>query len=130
MSKIYKWYNQLPKQVHDSIAISVTLVGMFSTILSILGISLGDIQGLSLCMRIGAVVIAFIVVYVFAYIAIGKIFRESINITIRQTPVSISCGDIFESPELKVIGCDTHFDTRVDNIKEISTRAVNSGTRE
>jgi len=49
MSKIYKWYNQLPKQVHDSIAISVTLVGMFSTILSILGISLGDIQGLSLC---------------------------------------------------------------------------------
>lgn len=116
MSKIYKWYNQLPKQVHDSIAISVTLVGMFSTILSILGISLGDIQGLSLCMRIGAVVIAFIVVYVFAYIAIGKIFRESINITIRQTPVSISCGDIFESPELKVIGCDTHFDTRVDDI--------------
>lgn len=116
MSKIYKWYNKLSKQVHDSIAISVTVVGMVSTILSILGISLGDIQGLSLCLRIGTVVMAFIVVYVFAYIAIGKIFRESVNITIRQTPVSVSCGDIFEVPELRVIGCDTHFDTRVDDI--------------
>lgn len=116
MSKIYKWYNELSKQAHDSIAISVTVVGMLSTILSILGISLGDIQGLSLCMRISTVVIAFIVVYVLAYIAIGKIFREAVNITIRQTSVSVSCGNIFEAPELRVIGCDTHFDTRVDDI--------------
>ena len=116
MGKIYKWYNKLPKQVHDSIAISVTIVGMISTILSILGISLGDIQGLGLCLRIGVVIIAFVVVYVVAYTAIGKIFAESVNITVRQTPVSVSCGDIFEAPELRVIGCDTHFDTRVDDI--------------
>lgn len=102
--------------MHDSISISVTVVGMISTILSILGISLGDIQGLSLYLRIGAVVMAFIIVYAFAYIAIGKIFGESVNITIRQTSVSVSCGDIFEVPELRVIGCDTHFDTRVDDI--------------
>jgi len=116
MSKMYKWYNRLSKQVHDSIAISVTVVGMISTILSILGISLGDIQGLNLCLRIGTVVMAFIIVYASAYIAIGKIFRESVNITIRQTSVSVSCGDIFEFPELRVIGCDTHFDTRIDDI--------------
>lgn len=116
MGKIYKWYNKLSKQVHDSIAISVTVVGMLSTILSILGISLGDIQGLGLCMRIGTVVIAFIAVYLLAYIVIGKIFGKSVNITIRQTSVSVSCGDIFEAPELRVIGCDTHFDTRVDDI--------------
>ena len=116
MNKIYKWYHGLSKQVHDSIAISVTVVGLLSTILSILGISLGDIQGLNLYMRIGAVALAFIVVYVLAYMAIGKIFRESVNITIRQTSVSISCGDIFEAQELRVIGCDTHFDTRIDDI--------------
>ncbi len=116
MSKIYKWYNRLSKQVQDSIAISVTVVGIISTILSILGISLGDIQGLNLCRRIGTVVMAFIIVYVSAYIAIGKIFGESVNITIRQTSVSVSCGDIFETPELRVIGCDTHFDTRIDDI--------------
>lgn len=51
MNKIYKWYHGLSKQVHDSIAISVTVVGLLSTILSILGISLGDIQGLNLYMR-------------------------------------------------------------------------------
>ncbi len=116
MSKIYKWYNRLSKQVHDSITLSVTAVGILSTILSILGISLGDIQGLSLCMRLGVVVIVFIVVYIFTYIAIGKMFGKSVNITIRQTSVSVSCGDIFEAPELRVIGCDTHFDTRIDDI--------------
>lgn len=116
LSKIYKWYNRLSKQVHDSITLSVTAVGILSTILSILGISLGDIQGLSLCMRLGVVVIVFIVVYIFTYIAIGKMFGKSVNITIRQTSVSVSCGDIFEAPELRVIGCDTHFDTRIDDI--------------
>lgn len=116
MSKIYRWYNNLSKQANDSIAISVTIVGTLSTILSILGISLGDIQGLNLCMRVGAVVIAFVVVYALAYISIGKIFRESVNTTIRQTSISVSCGDIFEAAGLRVIGCDTHFDTRVDDI--------------
>ena len=113
MRKIYKWYSNLPKQVHDSIAISVTVIGMLSTIFSILGISLGDIQGLRLFMRIGVIVIALIVIYVIAYCAIGKIFKKSVSIIIRQTSVSVSGGDIFEAPELRVIGCDTHFDTRV-----------------
>lgn len=52
-------------------------------------------------------------VYVIAYCAIGKIFKKSVSIIIRQTSVSVSGGDIFEAPELRVIGCDTHFDTRV-----------------
>lgn len=94
----------------------MTVVGMISTILSILGISLGDIKGLSLCLRIGIVVMAFVIVCAVVFIAIGKVFGESVNITIRQTSVSVSCGNIFETPELRVIGCDTHFDTRVDDI--------------
>ncbi len=116
MRKIYKWYNRLSKRTHDSIAISVTLVGMVSTLLTILGISLGSIEGLSLGLRIGAVAAAFVIVFLVAYTVIGRLFRDSVNITIRQTPVSVSCGDIFDAPELRVIGCDTHFDTRVDDI--------------
>lgn len=116
MSRIYKWYNKLSKQARDSIAISVTVVGIISTILSILGISLGDIQGLYLYWRVGIVGIAFVVVYILAYIVIGSIFKNSINISIRQTPVSVSCGSIFDVSELRVIGCDTHFDTRVDDV--------------
>ncbi len=42
MDRIYRWYTDLPKQVRDSIIIPATLVGMISTILSILGISLDD----------------------------------------------------------------------------------------
>ena len=43
--------------------------------------------------------------------------------TIRQTPVSISCGDIFDTEGFIVIGCDTHYDTRVDDIV-ISKRSL------
>ena len=59
MNRIYKWYNSLSKQIRDSIIISVTILGMISTILSILGISLGDCKEFSLLLRTGIVIVAF-----------------------------------------------------------------------
>lgn len=115
MNKMFNWYNGLSKRVRDSVAISVTAVGMISTVLSILGISLGNWIGSSVWIGIGVVLLVSLVIYLLAYFIIGEIFRKSINLTIRQTPVSISCGDIFESSGWRVIGCDTHFDTRVDD---------------
>ena len=38
------------------------------------------------------------------------------SIQIRNTSVLINCGDIFSASGLKVIGCDTHFDSRIDDI--------------
>lgn len=116
MNKMFNWYNGLSKQVRDSIAISLTVVGMISTILSILGISLGDWIDASVWIRISVVFVAFFVICIVVYFSIGIIFKESVNLNIRQTPVSITCGDIFEASGWKVIGCDTHFDTRVDDI--------------
>lgn len=116
MKKIFNWYNNLSKRVRDSIAISVTAVGMLSTVLSILGISLGDWKGSSVWIRICVVLVASLVICSIDYFAIGKFFEESVNLNIRQTSVSITCGDIFESSGWRVIGCDTHFDTRVDDI--------------
>lgn len=116
MKRIYNWYNNLLQQVRDSITVTVAVVGLISTILSILGISLGAWKGSNIWMRIGIVFVAFVVIYSFVYFAIGRIFRDSVNFTIRQTLVSISCGDIFEASGWKIIGCDTHFDTRVDDI--------------
>lgn len=116
MKKIYNWYNSLSQQVRDSIAVAVTIVGLISTILSILGISLGDWKSSNVWARIGIVFAAFVIIYSFVYFAIGRIFRDSVSLTIRQTLVSISCGDIFEASGWKIIGCDTHFDTRVDDI--------------
>ena len=116
MKRVYNWYTNLSQQIQDSITISITVVGLISTILSILGIPLGDWKCSNVWMRIGIVFAAFVVIYSLVYCAISRIFRDSVNLTIRQTPVSISCGDIFEASGWKIIGCDTHFDTRVDDV--------------
>lgn len=116
MSKIYKWYTGLSKRVRDSIIISATLVGTISTILSILGISLGDWKELNFFIRIGVVIGIFFLLYIISYIIIGNIFSDSVKLTIRNTSVSIGCGDIFSTSGLKVIGCDTHFSTIVDDV--------------
>ncbi len=116
MRKIYNWYINLSQQTRDSITLSVTVVGLISTILSVLGISLGDWKNSNLWMRIGIVLIVFVAIDSFIYFVIGRIFRDSVNFIIRQTQVTISCGDIFEVSGWKIIGCDTHFDTRIDDI--------------
>ena len=116
MSKIYKWYTRLSKRVRDSIIISATLVGAISTILSILGISLGDWKKSNLFIRIGVAIGIFFLFYIISYIIIGNIFSDSVKLTIRNTSVSIGCGDIFSTSGLKVIGCDTHFSTIVDDV--------------
>ena len=116
MNRIYNWYNGLSKQIRDSIIISTTVVGTISTNLSILGISLGDWDGSSIWCRIGVVVTVFLLICIATYVIIGKVFRNRVKLTIRQTSVSVGCGDIFQAHGLRVIGCDTHFDTRVDDV--------------
>lgn len=123
MRRVYEWYSDLPKRIRDSIIASMTIVGFISTALSILGVSLGDWEKSSLGIRIAVVVAGFILITVITYIILGKIFNDSVKLTIRHTPVSICCGDIFEEPGMKVIGCDTHFDIRVDDIV-ISRRSL------
>lgn len=116
MKKMYRWYNSLSKRVRDSIIFSTTIVGMISTVLTILGVSLGDWKSSSLWMRICIVTAFFLLIYFATYKIVGRIFSSSIKLTIRKTPVSVGCGDIFQASGLRVIGCDTHFDTRVDDI--------------
>lgn len=116
MKKIYHWYNNLSKQVRDSIIISTTIVGVVSTVLSIIGISLGDWEKSSIWLRIAIVIGAFLIICAITHHIIGRIFRDSINLTIRQTLVSVESGNIFEAQGLRVIGCDTHFDTRIDDV--------------
>lgn len=116
MKRVYAWYSNLPKRIRDSIICAIAIVGFISTTLSILGISLGDWETSSLGIRITVVIVGFVVITVIAYVTLGKIFNNSVKLTIQRTPVLICCGDIFEEPGMKVIGCDTHFDVRVDDI--------------
>lgn len=116
MDRIYYWWDGLSNQVRDSIIITLALFGIISTILTILGISLSDCKELSIWQRMGSVFLVFLLTVFLTYIIIGEIFKKFVKLTIRNTLVSVGCGDIFETSGFRVIGCDTHFDTRVDDI--------------
>ena len=116
MKRIFDKYNNLPKQIRDSIIIAATIVGGLSTILSILGFSLGDMGVSNIWLRMGIVIILYLLLCLIIYVIIGQVFKKSVSIQIRKTSVLINCGNIFSASGLRVIGCDTHFDTRVDDV--------------
>lgn len=116
MGRIFNWHYGLSKQIRDSIIISATIIGAISTVLSILGVSLGDLETLSIWARIFIVIAVFVLSTVSVYFIIEKVFKSQVKLTIRQTPVSVGCGDIFNAPGMRVIGCDTHFSTKIDDV--------------
>ena len=67
-------------------------------------------------LRMGIVIILYLLLCLIIYVIIGQVFKKSVSIQIRKTSVLINCGNIFSASGLRVIGCDTHFDTRVDDV--------------
>ena len=116
MRKILNWFFSLSNRTRDSFYMLMTLIGLVSTFCTILGISLSDWNCSDVWVRLGIVVLILIFLYGVIYWFIGKLFRESVQLLIKGTTVIISYGDIFEVDGWKVIGCDSHFDTRVDDI--------------
>lgn len=116
MSKVYEWYNSLSKQIRDSIGVTTALVSIISSVLSIIGISLGSNGTINIWIRIFIVLTVYFLIFIISYGVIRKIFKNQITLNIRQTSVSIREGDIFNAKGYKVIGCDTHFDTRIDDV--------------
>lgn len=113
-----KWFFGLPHRMRDSFHIMMTVIGISSTFCTVLGVSLNDLNYwncLSIWVRLVAVFTLLVSSYGFIYWVIGKMFKESVRVQIRDTTVVISYGDIFEVDGWKVIGCDSHFDTRVDD---------------
>lgn len=115
MKKLWKWYNGLSNRTRTSIKFAGTIIGLISTILSVVGASLNDLTQ-DFWISLLVIVLASLVLFLLAYWIIGYIFKDTVSMTIRQTHISISCGDIFDTEGFRVIGCDTHFDTRVDDI--------------
>lgn len=115
MMWIWKWYNSLSSRIKTSVTVSAAVVGLISTVMSIAGVSLHDwTQNIWIGLLI--IVGAFVLLTIAVYQIIGQIFKDSVSLVIRQTSVSIGCGDIFNTEGWRVIGCDTHFDTRVDDV--------------
>ena len=114
-----RWFLGLPNLIKDSFHIMMTVIGILSTFCTVLGISLSDWNDWnysSIWMRLVAVSIVLVFSYIVIYLIIKKMFKESVQLQVRGTTVVISYGDIFEVDGWKVIGCDSHFDTRVDDI--------------
>ena len=116
MKKIYKWLQSLSKRARDSISFSIFFVGLISTVCTVLGVSLGNIPNTTIVCRLLIVLSLFLIVGFATYRIIGRLFKDKVDLTISQTLVEITCGDIFEVKGLKVIGCDTRFHTTVDDV--------------
>ena len=115
MKRLWKWYNGLPNRIRTSVKLAAVIIGLISTIMSIVGASLADWTP-NVWVSLIVILSASLGLFLLVYWIIGCIFKDTVSMTIRQTHVSIICGDIFDTEGLRVIGCDTHFDTRVDDI--------------
>ena len=115
MQKIYSVYKRASKQIRDSLCIAMTIIGIVSTFMSIIGVTLKEkIESIWVSVLI---VIAVVCAIIFVtYIILGSIFKNEVNLKIRMTNVCIKYGDIFAVSGQKVIGCDNRFDMRVDDI--------------
>lgn len=116
MKRLYDWFHLLPKRMKDSFCVAVAVVGFISTLFTVLGISLSDLLEASLWGRIEILIVFIFVLSMGCYIFLGKVYKKEIVLTISQTPFEILYGDIFKISGMKLIGCDTHFDTRIDDV--------------
>lgn len=116
IKQMYFWWNGLTKRLRDSIVIPTVAIGFISSVFTILGISLSNCECLNFGYRFGIVFGGYIISVGLVYYLLGAVFKDSVSLMVRQTAVSISYGDIFQVSAWRVVGCDTHFDTRVDDI--------------
>lgn len=116
MKKVFKWYNNLSNRIRNSANITLNLVGGLSAALSVLGVSLADWKQSTILTRLFVLLVLCVACYAVTYYIIGKLFKNSVSLSIQNTRVTIESGNIFSEPGWRVIGCDTHFDTRVDDI--------------
>ena len=111
---IWTRYCGLTNRIKTSIAFSAASIGLISTVMTVAGVSLHDwTQNVWISLLI--IMAVSIGIGVLAYYVIGRIFKDSVSATIGDRSVLISYGDIFKVDAWRVIGCDTHFDTRVDD---------------
>ena len=100
LKRVYQWFHKLPKQIQDSIFFSVSVVGFFSTIFTVLGASLKDLSD-NLWIRIGIIILSTIILAFGYYIVVGNVYKDSVALSIAKTPVEISCGDILRLQDIK-----------------------------
>lgn len=114
MDGVWNWYQNLSNQWRTSLTFSIGVVGLISTLLSIFGVSVKDCTN-NWFFGVMLVIGVFALVTLGVYWAIGMIFRKSVSMTVRGTPVTVKVGSIFSTKGMRVIGCDSRFSTTVDD---------------
>lgn len=115
MKYILNWFYGLSYQFRKSIKMSILIIGIISTIMTIIGMSLNDFVK-NRWYSFGIVIVAFIVIMLIFYYGIEILYKKSISFKIKSTQIFIRRGNLFSVAGWKIIGCDTHFDTRVDDV--------------
>ena len=115
MKNIWEWYNKLSNRTITSLRTWITIVAVLSSIMAVTGVSINDWTH-RIWISITIFILISLGIFVLTYWVIGVLFRKSISLIINRTSVQICYDDIFETPGWKVIGCDSHFDTRVDDV--------------
>lgn len=107
----------MKERVAVSLKYSFSIISAISAIVSVIGFSLTDIGWMK--NWLWALLIVFGVWFLLfwvLFLGIGYRYKKEVSLKINGTKIVIYYGDIFESSGMRVIACDTHFDTRVDNI--------------
>ena len=100
------------KKLLESAKIAVGILAAIETVMGVTGMTLMGIKswwGRLLLIAAGYILLTFIVFIVLT-------FRRKMTFTIRGIPVTIKIGDIFKSPDWKLISFTEYFDTRVDDV--------------
>lgn len=104
------------RRTRVSVGVAAAIIGATSTVSTILGVSLGGVQEFGFGKRLIVLLLCCITVFLISYIVIGFLYKRKVSFAMGSTQVEILVGDIFRIPGYKVIGCDAHFDTRIDDI--------------
>lgn len=114
MKRIFSLWYKLSKRLKKGLTYSYIIIGGLSTLLSLLGVTLNDFNN-NIILNIFIIISSWIVLGLVIYFIIGRVYKDKASLKINNNRVDILRGDIFKIDGMKVIGCDNHFDTRIDD---------------
>lgn len=112
--------------VKKSVKWSMAIIGLISTIMAVMGISLGDLlpKGSGCLVRLIVLAFLFVVLAILAAVVAYRRSKSGIHLTINGMDVDAVVGNLFATDGVKVIPFDEYFDIQVDD-KVISRNSLN-----
>lgn len=112
--------------VKKSVKWSMAIIGVISTIMAVVGISLSDLlpKGSGCLVRLLVFAALFVLLAILAAFVAYRRSKSGIHLTINGMDVDVAVGDLFSMDGVRVIPFDEYFDIQVDD-KVISRNSLN-----